>query len=113
MAAAAAGRAPPATPHQGRAHLGGHHARPLRHVRPGVPERDLARGNVGVVPPDIARPELLGVRGAPVELDHHAKRLIEHILVLPSSAAPYLVLPGADREAMWPFDPVQVPEFEQ
>jgi sarcosine oxidase gamma subunit len=24
-----------------------------------------------------------------------------------------LVLPGADREAMWPFDPVQVPEFEQ
>jgi hypothetical protein len=29
------------------------------------------------------------------------------------SAAPYLVLPGADREAMWPFDPVQVPEFEQ
>ena len=75
--------------------------------------RDLARGNVGVVPPDIAQPELLGVRGAPVELDHHAKRLIEHILVLPSSAAPYLVLPGADREAMWPFDPVQVPEFEQ
>src|SRR6266542_4721556 len=111
--AAAARGTSPAAPGERTADLGRDVARSLGHVRPAVPEGDLPRRGVRVVPSDIGPAKALRMRGLPVKLHYQLVGLVVDVLVLAAASPPDGALPSPRRQLVRALDLVDVAILEQ